>query len=121
MRYQLYNSDNSEHKRKQLRRNSTEAEKKLWQYLRNKQFEGLKFYRQYGIGNYIVDFYSPSLKLVIELDGSQHFTPDAQEYDKIREYFMKSLGIKTIRFNNNDVMKNIEGILESIRKETTFE
>ena len=117
MKYQIYNKDNSEHQRKELRKNSTESEKKLWQYLRNKQFEGIKFYRQYGIGNYITDFYSPSLKLVIELDGSQHFTPEALEYDKIREEFMKSLGIKTLRFNNNDVMSNIEGVLEVLRKE----
>ena len=56
MKYQIYNKDNSEHLRKELRKNSTESEKLLWQYLRNKQFEGIKFYRQYGIGNYIADF-----------------------------------------------------------------
>ena len=111
-----YNTPNTEIKRKELRKNSTESEKKLWQYLRNRQFEGLKFYRQYGIGNYITDFYSPSLKLVIELDGSQHFTPEGLEYDKIRENFMKSLEIKTLRFNNNDVLTNIEGVLEEIKK-----
>lgn len=52
------------------------------------------------------------MKLVIELDGSQHFTEEGLEYDKIREDFMKSLGIKTLRFNNNDVWNNIEGVLE---------
>ena len=113
----IYNTLNTEPKRKQLRKNSTESEKKLWQYLRNKQFEGLKFYRQYGIGNYIVDFYSSSIKLVIELDGSQHFTDEGLEYDKIREKFMKSLGIKTLRFNNNDVLTNIEGVLVTIKSE----
>lgn len=117
MKYQLYNPDNSEFKRKVLRKNSTETEKKLWQYLRNRQFEGVKFYRQYGISRYIVDFYSPSLKLVIELDGSQHFTPEAIEYDRLREEFMNSLRVKTLRFNNNDIMTNIEGVLEIIRKE----
>ena len=111
-----YNTPNTEIKRKELRKNSTESEKKLWQYLRNRQFEGLKFYRQYWIGNYITDFYSPSLKLVIELDGSQHFTPEGLEYDKIRENFMKSLEIKTLRFNNNDVLTNIEGVLEEIKR-----
>ena len=54
------------------------------------------------------------MKLVIELDGSQHFTEEGLEYDKIREDFMKSLGIKTLRFNNNDVWNNIEGVLEEI-------
>ena len=111
-----YNTPNTESKRKELRKNSTESEKKLWQHLRNRQFEGIKFYRQYGIGSYIADLYCPSLKLVIELDGSGHFTPEGLEYDKTREEFMNSLGIKTIRFNNNDVMTNIEGILERIKR-----
>ena len=94
----------------------TETEKRLWLYLKNEQL-GVKFRRQHSIGNYIADFYSPSIKLVIELDGSQHFTPEGLEYDKIRENFMKSLEIKTLRFNNNDVLTNIEGVLEDIRKE----
>lgn len=111
----IYNITNTEIKRKELRKNSTKEEKKLWQYLRNRQFEGLKFYRQYSIGNYIDDYYCPSLKLVIELDGSGHFTKDGLEYDKIREEFMNSFGIKTIRFNNNDVVANIEGVLERIK------
>ena len=101
--------------RKNLRNNMTEAEKRLWIHLKNEQL-GLKFRRQYSISHYIADFYSPSLKLVIELDGSGHFTPEALEYDKIREEFMNSLGIKTIRFNNNDVMTNIEGVLERIKE-----
>lgn len=94
----------------------TETEKRLWLYLKNEQL-GVKFRRQHSIGNYIADFYCPSIKLVIELDGSQHFTPEGLEYDKIRENFMKSLEIKILRFNNNDVLTNIEGVLEDIRKE----
>ncbi len=94
----------------------TETEKRLWLYLKNEQL-GVKFRRQHSIGNYIADFYFPSIKLVIELDGSQHFTLEGLEYDKIRENFMNSLGIKTLRFNNNDVLTNIEGVLEDIRKE----
>jgi very-short-patch-repair endonuclease len=91
----------------------TECEIILWSHIRNNLL-GVRFRRQYGIGSYIADFYCPSLKLVIELDGSQHFTEEGLEYDKIREDFMKSLGIKTLRFNNNDVWNNIEGILEEI-------
>ncbi|OQY08461.1 MAG: hypothetical protein B6I28_04735 [Fusobacteriia bacterium 4572_132] len=75
----------------------------------------MKFRRQHGIGEYIVDFYSTSLKLVIELDGGQHYTEDGMEYDKIREDYMFAVGIKTIRFSNIDVMKNIEGVLEIIK------
>ncbi len=91
----------------------TECEIILWSHIRNNLL-GVRFRRQYGIGSYIADFYCPSLKLVIELDGSQHFTEEGLEYDKIREDFMKSLGIKTLRFNNNDVWNNIEGVLEEI-------
>ena len=113
---QVYNNQTTKENRRQLKKQMTEAEQLLWKHIRNDSL-GVRFRRQYGIGNYITDFYSPSLKLVIELDGSQHFTPEALEYDKIREEFMKSLGIKTLRFNNNDVMSNIEGVLEVLRKE----
>jgi very-short-patch-repair endonuclease len=107
---QVYNNQNTKDNRRQLKKQMTEAEQMLWKHIRNDSL-GVRFRRQYGIGSYIADFYSPTLKLVIELDGSQHFTPEALEYDKIREEFMNSLGIKTIKFNNNDVMTNIEGIL----------
>lgn len=113
---QVYNNQTTKENRRQLKKQMTEAEQLLWKHIRNDSL-GVRFRRQYGIGNYITDFYSPSLKLVIELDGSQHFTPEALEYDKIREEFMKSFGIKTLRFNNNDVMSNIEGVLEVLRKE----
>ena len=110
----MFNKKNQIPIRRELRQNQTETEKIMWEKLRDRRFLNLKFRRQYGIGNYIADFYCPSLKLVIELDGSQHFTEEGLEYDKIREDFMKSLGIKTLRFNNNDVWNNIEGILEEI-------
>ena len=110
----IYNNPNTKEKRQNLRNNQTEAEKKLWKYLRGEQL-GVKFRRQYGIGNYITDFYCPQLKLVIEVDGGQHYTEEGLEYDKIREEYMKSLGIKTIRFSNADVLTNIEGVLEIIK------
>lgn len=110
---QVFNKESTKEKRRELKKEMTECEKILWRHIRNDAL-GVRFRRQYGIGNYIADFYSPSLKLVIELDGSQHFTEEGLEYDKIRENFMKNLGIKTLRFNNNDVMNNIEGVLEEI-------
>jgi very-short-patch-repair endonuclease len=97
-------------KRQNLRNNMTETEKKLWKYLKNEQL-GIKFRRQHSIGHYIADFYCPEKKMVIEIDGSQHYTEDGLEYDKIREEYMTALGIKTIRFSNSDVTTNIEGIL----------
>lgn len=117
---QVYNKKSTKENRRKLKNEMTEAELLLWKYIRNDSL-GVRFRRQYGIGNYITDFYSPSIKLVIELDGSQHFTPEGLEYDKIRENFMKSLEIKTLRFNNNDVLTNIEGVLEVIRKELPLE
>lgn len=111
----IFNTENTKENRRKLKKEMTEAELLLWQHIRNDSL-GVRFRCQYGIGNYIADFYSPSIKLVIELDGSGHFTPEGLEYDKIRENFMKSLGIKTLRFNNNDVMTNIEGVLEEIKR-----
>ena len=110
---QVFNKESTKEKRRELKKGMTECEIILWSHIRNNLL-GVRFRRQYGIGSYIADFYCPSLKLVIELDGSQHFTEEGLEYDKIREDFMKSLGIKTLRFNNNDVWNNIEGILEEI-------
>jgi very-short-patch-repair endonuclease len=92
-----FNKRNIKEKRRNLRNNQTETEARLWKYLRKEQL-GVKFRRQYSIGEYIVDFYSTKLKLAIELDGSQHYTNDRREYDEIRENFMLEHGIKTIRF-----------------------
>lgn len=111
----IYNKSSTKEKRRELKKNMTEAEKLLWEYIRRDAL-GVRFRRQYGIGNYIADFYCPKLKLVIELDGSQHYTKEGMEYDKIRENYMSSLGIKTIRFSNIDVMGNIEGVLEIIKE-----
>ncbi len=115
----MLNSKNQIPVRRELRKNQTETEKIIWDKLRNRRFLNLKFRRQYGIGNYIADFYCSSLKLVIELDGGQHFTEEGLEYDKIREEFMKSLGIKTLRFNNNEVLNNIEEVLIKIETFTS--
>jgi len=89
----------------------------LWQKLRDKEFMGHKFFRQYGIGEYIADFYCPEQRLAIEIDGSQHYTDDGREYDESREKYMSSLAIKTTRFSNLDVLQNIEGVLSEIAKE----
>ncbi len=115
----MLNSKNQIPVRRELRKNQIETEKIIWDKLRDRRFLNLKFRRQYGIGNYIADFYCSSLKLVIELDGGKHFTEEGLEYDKIREEFMKSLGIKTLRFNNNEVLNNIEEVLIKIKTFTS--
>ena len=74
----------------------------------------LKFIRQYGVGKYVVDFYCPALRLVIESDGGQHLDPENLVYDEARTEFLNSLDIKVIRFYDNEVMNNLDGVVESI-------
>lgn len=104
--------------RSALRSHMTEPEKRLWRCIRAHQL-GVKFRRQHGIGNYIVDFYSPEIRLVIEVDGDSHFTREAQAYDQIRENFMSSLSIKTIRFTNEQAILELDAVLETILQAIT--
>jgi len=94
----------------------TDAEKLLWSKIRRKQLKGLQFYRQKIIGNYIADFYCPKLKLVIEVDGGQHYSSEGRENDRVRDNYMTGAGITVIRFSDKDVLTNLEGILEEIWK-----
>lgn len=108
-----YNKDLKQYSR-QLRKNMTDAEKFLWSKIRGKQIRGLQFYRQKIIGNYIVDFYCPKVKLIIELDGSQHYSDEGKEKDKIRDNYLRANGLKVLRFSDIDVFENIEGVMEKI-------
>ncbi len=99
-----------------LRQQSTEAEKLLWRYLCGKQLEGIKFRRQQPIGEYIVDFVSFSHKLVVEVDGGQHAQPREQLRDRRRDAWLQEQGFTVLRFWNNDVLRNVEGVMEAIRK-----
>lgn len=116
MEDKIFNKPEYKERRQKLRNNMTEPEKKLWEILRNKQM-GVKFRRQHGIGYYIADFYCPELKMVIEVDGKSHFSEEGKAYDKIRDDFMLSLDIITIRLKNDDVMKNIEGVYQYIKNQ----
>ena len=106
----------------ELRKELTPAERKLWTLIRNDQL-GVNFRRQHAIGNYIPDFVCIEKKLIIELDGSHHL--EQQEYDAERTKYLESEGYKVIRFWNNDVMNNIDGvilaILHAMENETTRE
>ncbi|MBF0106277.1 MAG: endonuclease domain-containing protein [Deltaproteobacteria bacterium] len=97
---------------KDLRINASDAENKLWHYLRSKSLLNLKFRRQAVIGRYIVDFVCHEKKLVIELDGGQHYAQE--EYDKKRSRWLEGEGYKVIRFDNNEFLKNVDGVLEII-------
>ncbi|MCX6755045.1 MAG: DUF559 domain-containing protein [Candidatus Nomurabacteria bacterium] len=110
---EIFNTKITRENRRNLRKNMTEEERILWVQIRDNKL-GVKFRRQVGVGNYIVDFYCIEKNLVVELDGSQHL--ENKEYDKDREVFMDSLGLKTLRFWNQDVRKNLNGVLDIIRK-----
>ncbi len=97
-----------------LRKNMTEAEKLLWSKIRRKQLKGLQFYRQKIIGNYIVDFYCPESKLVIEVDGGQHYRAEGKGKDHVRDDYMKKTGISVLRFSDRDVLKQINSVIEEI-------
>ena len=100
-----------------LRKNSTIQEKRLWNLLKNHQFHSLKFKRQQPIGNYIVDFICKEAKIIIEVDGGQHNEKEIIEADNEKTAFLESKGYKVIRFWNNEVYENIEGIIKRLEKE----
>ncbi len=102
---------------KSMRREMTEPEKRLWYQLRAKRFEGVKFRRQNVVGHYIADFYSRTAMLIIEVDGDSHGFQ--QDYDKVRERYFEAKGFKVIRFLNNDVMGNLDGVLTIIGQHLT--
>ncbi len=91
--------------RKFLRANGTMEEAMMWNILKNKQVANTRFRRQFSVGTYILDFYSPELKLAIELDGANHFSSEGLEHDFIRDKYLSSLGIKVLRFENYTVLK----------------
>jgi len=99
---------------RRLRKNMTESERLLWSRIRRKTIKGKQFYRQRPIGTYIVDFYCPSGNLVIEVDGSQHLTPEMIEADKKRDAYLNSIGLKVLRFSSREVMKDLDGVLMRI-------
>jgi very-short-patch-repair endonuclease len=97
-----------------LRKNPTPAEKKLWRYLRNREFAGYKFRRQHPIGPYVLDFYWPAARLALELDGSGHCFSTGQEHDSARQAFLAESGIRVLRFYNQQVYREFDGVLQAI-------
>ncbi len=112
MTQRIFNALDLRDRRRQLRGNQTNAERILWSRLRNRQLRGLKFRRQFSVGPYILDFYCPKLFLAIEVDGGQHV--EHAQYDERREIYLRSKNIQTLRFWNNEVLQNIDGVLEKI-------
>jgi very-short-patch-repair endonuclease len=114
MSKEIHNTKYLKVARKDLRNNLTPQETILWKRLKNSN-SGYKFRRQHSIKNFITDFYCPAKKLVIEIDGGQHI--DNKEYDYERTKVFEDLGIKVLRFWNNEINNNIKGVLEKIKSE----
>jgi len=108
-----YNA-NLKSRARQLRQNLTDSEQVLWLRLRGKQVAGVQFYRQKPIGDFIVDFYAPKAKLVIEIDGSQHLETYHAEKDRQRDEYLRNLGLIVLRFNSRQVLKETEATMEFV-------
>ncbi len=113
---EIFNKGFLKSRRKDLRNNMPKAEWLLWAELRNKKLKGYRFRRQASINSFVVDFYCPQLRLAIEIDGDSHCGDKAAYYDDFRQKNIESLGIKVIRFTNNNVYENIDEVIERIKK-----
>lgn len=113
MEYTLYNKHDLKFIRRKLRNEMPKAEVVLWSFLKGKQ-RGYKFRRQHSIGPYIVDFYCPARRLVIEVDGESHIIESQKVKDRLREGYFKAHGITCVRYLNTDVLENIQGVVESL-------
>ena len=102
------------HKARQLRQKMTDSERILWHRLRGKQLFGVQFYRQKPIGTYIVDFYAPRTKLVVEVDGSQHMEGKHAQRDAHRDEYLAALGLRVLRFNSREVLEETDAVVEVI-------
>ena len=112
---QIFNQQKQKCLRRKLRKEPISCERKIWSKLRNNQ-SGYKFRRQYGIGRYIVDFYCPKLKLVIEIDGATHSTEEEEKNDEERQKYLESLGLTVKRYLNVDIINNFDEVAENIKE-----
>ena len=116
MRNLNYNRQELTDSRKFLRNNSTSAESVLWTSIKNRQLDGRRFRRQFSVGEYVLDFYCPSEKLCIELDGQPHFSEEGFLHDERRDKYLSDQGITVIRIENKHVFKIHDMVLEHIRE-----
>jgi very-short-patch-repair endonuclease len=110
----IYNRKSQTAKRRVLRRSMSKAEVLLWTHLSRRQVLGYKFRRQYGVDQFVIDFYCPRLKLAVEIDGPSHVQGGADEYDKFRQSYIEALGIRFLRFRNDEVYEDLDGVLQTI-------
>lgn len=100
---------------RRLRREMTDAEKLLWQYLRRKKLDGHRFRRQHPLGCYILDFYCPAAKLAVELDGEQHYSEEGQAKDEERTAWLREQGVRVLRFRNHEILERVENAVSVIQ------
>ena len=112
----VHNVSRLKSRRRELRRELTIAEARLWNHLKNRKLRGRKFRRQDSIGPYILDFHCPGERLAVELDGAAHDHEAAQDYDARRTLFLETARIRVVRFENREVIENLEGVLEFIAR-----
>jgi very-short-patch-repair endonuclease len=98
----------------ELRREMTPAERTLWNWLRDRKLAGLKFRRQYPIGSFVLDFYAPSIRLVVEVDGDVHDLPEMRRCDARRQAWLAEQGMHVLRFTNGEVIDELSDVLEQI-------
>ena len=111
----IFNRMSEKEKRRILRKTLSPAEIQLWQRFKDKQLGGYKFRRQYSVGPYVVDFYCPAVKLAVEVDGRSHDANDEmRSYDRQRQNYIESFGIRFLRIANWEVMRDLEGVLKNI-------
>jgi very-short-patch-repair endonuclease len=111
-----YNRTSEKEKRRILRKEQTSSEKLVWYYLRNRELKNCKFRRQYSVDQFVIDFYSPELKLAIEIDGDIHDLPDNKEYDKSRQKYLEGYRICFIRIKNEELNVNPDKAFDKIEK-----
>ncbi|WP_223033974.1 endonuclease domain-containing protein [Hanstruepera marina] len=110
----IHNKIQLKSRRQELRKNLTPAEAFLWTHLKSRQLKWKRFTKQHSIGNYIVDFYCASERLIIELDGEVHNNPKAVSYDEIRTGYLNELGYQVLRFENKMVFNQLPSVLQDI-------
>ena len=116
----IYNILSKKEHRKELRHSSTAVEAILWKYLQGRKLAGKKFRRQASIGPYIVDFYCPECRVIVELDGAPHFTERGAERDARRTEYLNECGIRVIRFENKMIYRDLTLVLEEIERNLTL-
>ena len=117
MKY-IYNNKKFRERRRGLRNKQTKAERILWWHIGDRRLNDNRFFRQYSVGPYILDFYCPKARLAIELDGETHLPSEQRMYDSERTKYLEANDVKVIRFWNDEIENNLEAVLEKIYKLT---